>query len=261
MPNYFKLSLIEPQYEGYLIDIDGNVYDRLQYKLIPTSSGKGDFYVTLAINDGRGLVKSFIVDNLHLFKRAKAHPDWKKVFPKQRTFTSDIEDSKIELKKETIMSFPNPPPDNLFPLRYLSGCFDDYFLDVDGNVYSNKIKSKGFVKLSCTNGGSYKLGTRIRTREFLLRTAKMNSNWNSIMPMPFTTKKNVTENSVIPTNGQFIIASVVDGKLVIGSNPKVHIESSSLTTEMERLAKACPGTQFIALMVTKTCVAGAVKWN
>lgn len=264
MSHVFKLSLIEPSYEGYTMDFDGRIYDKSGHELIVYVQRPGEFYVTMTVADGRGLVRSFAVDKIHLMESAKAHPQWKKVFPEKRTYATDIENFKLESKKEKIMS--TQKPEGLFNLVNTSTHLTGYYIDKDGYVYSNKLKNKPYVRLlgDSKNHSTvfheitrYKLNGRTYTAAELLRKAKQHANWSSTM----ATKKEIKDIVIIPRKGEHIIASVVDGKLVIGSNPKVHVEAGALQTEMERLAKVSPGTKFIALTVTLTCVAGEVKWS
>jgi hypothetical protein len=55
-----------------------------------------------------------------------------------------------------------------------------------------------------------------------------------------------------------VIASITEGKLTFGTEPKVHSTLKSVDEELARLAKLMPGTVFVKLLITGAVVAGGL---
>jgi hypothetical protein len=155
-------------------------------------------------------------------------------------------------------------PANLIALDFLGARYNGYFFDRQYNLYSNK--SGTHVKLLGTFTGGirrYTLSglviTAANLKSCVIDSAAWKKFWRDFDNKATSANPDIVKT--VPERGDSIIASIVDGRLVVGTNPKVHVTAKSLTDEMTRLANVSPGTLFIALTVSKTCIAGEIKWS
>ena len=58
-----------------------------------------------------------------------------------------------------------------------------------------------------------------------------------------------------------IIGRVHKGRLVFGSEPKIHMTADSVKRQMERLAMEHPGVKFVEFKIGQSVVAGGVTWE
>ena len=65
----------------------------------------------------------------------------------------------------------------------------------------------------------------------------------------------------VDKKGTIIGSITADGKISFSEKPKFHLNESSVTDEMVRLATQFPGTTFVAFKVTKSVVASGLLWK
>lgn len=160
---------------------------------------------------------------------------------------------------------------DVFPLQgVLIGCAH-YYMARDQKIYSDKSKGPAkWLKGSLVNGVRYYTLNTLKYKEgyiaykivmhhqhdFLRQTEQRNSQ------MKVTEMKTASLNDVVEgvKRKGTIIGSIVNGKLVLGTNPKFHYTDSTVKAELARLATVAPGTTFVALKVTSSVVAAGLVW-
>lgn len=167
---------------------------------------------------------------------------------------------------------------NAFPLGKLSGNWTGYFIATTGQIYSNKqtkqedhVKKMHGKRVSGLNARTYTLSGVSQRSDRLLALAKRSLSWardtelaapqlpEEAKPQwPFPIDKATSDAyrgkkpdvlQAVKDRG-FVIASIVDNKLVFGSEPKIHSTVMSVEAELGRLAAASPGTVFVRLDIT-----------
>lgn len=175
---------------------------------------------------------------------------------------------------------------HLFPLHLIgSNIGGAYFMDATGNVYSNRTGNLVQLRGSRTNSGTYyKFGQQWGSgwrHDTLVARAKAHKEWAAhTAPKLFANapqldvaagamekfvkvpKRDHAETVEIGVKLKgSIIARIHKGKLVFGSDPKIHTTSRSLEDEMLRLAQSHPGVKFVELKCERSVVAGGLSWE
>lgn len=158
---------------------------------------------------------------------------------------------------------------NLFPLSNTNAGLRGYFIDVAGDVWSNR-KTNEPQKLTVRNGIvqlTYLGSQRSFSVVSLLSNARTQSKWHAETG---TSKKPVPEvkavkpaPSTVPVklSGWIIGSLTAEGSFSFASTPKVQSTEADATAELERLAKAHPGKTFVSFKIEKSAVAGGVVWG
>lgn len=170
---------------------------------------------------------------------------------------------------------------NLFPLSVILPNIqtDKYFMSADGSVFStargkfvrllgsNQYRGRTFtvpaasLTFQCRNGGT------VTVRHIELKSrATCHPSFTSHV------KEEITLNTLgadhhatsveagIKAKGS-IIGRVHKGRLVFGSEPKIHMTADSVKRQMERLAMEHPGVKFVEFKIGQSVVAGGVTWE
>ena len=159
---------------------------------------------------------------------------------------------------------------NLFHLTAVDSSLTGYFIDAHGAVYSNR--GNGLIKRltgsrTSSNNVYYTLNNRSYRAGDLMKSAKAN-------PM-FARETSMDAERAVTTSDRshaasaeagvkqrgVVLATIQDGKLHFGSEPKFHLTQKSYESEMERIARASPGVKVVALKVVRSVVAGEVVWE
>jgi hypothetical protein len=163
---------------------------------------------------------------------------------------------------------------NLFDLSLVRAAFKGYFMDASGNIFSNKSgKIKPMLGSATASGKYYTLngqtysGTSIKnsavgTRFYAETKATLGAPQVSAPALAGSPTDRSYATSIdngIKQRG-VVICSVVNERLVFGSDPKIHTTAASWKGEIERLARNNPGVKFIALRVDSAVVANGVTW-
>lgn len=165
---------------------------------------------------------------------------------------------------------------NLYSLANAVTRFGNYYVDRTFNVYS--MKSGTLKKLAGSKtyrGRYYTLNNESVSEDAIKRYCGSPANYTKfISETQVGGLPTAGVAAAVPANRQYaqtvdegiklrgkIIASVDGGRLVFGSNPKIHTSDSSWRDEIERLAKNNPGVKFIVLSIQGALVAGGVTWS
>jgi hypothetical protein len=180
------------------------------------------------------------------------------------------------------------------PLSLVTSRWDGYFVDRAGVVYSNKktdaVDHVRVMKGTRPYGTSHRNYTLNRVSvqgPYLLSQAKKVSTWMK-QTAPYTDVSTPAEVAALPEEAKpqwpfptdkaksdaylgkkqdvlqavkdrgFVIASIVDNKLVFGSEPKIHSSVVSANEELARLANTSVGTVFVRLDINAAVVAGGL---
>ena len=157
---------------------------------------------------------------------------------------------------------------NLFHLSAVDAArLAGYYLDAHGAVYSTH--GNGLVKRLAGSRRNciqyYTLNNRSYRAADLLKSAKANPTFaqETLASVSQTAADRAhasnTEDGVKARG--VVLATIQDGKLHFGSEPKLHLTQKSYEAEMERIAHASPGTKVVALKVVRSVVAGKVVWE
>ena len=162
---------------------------------------------------------------------------------------------------------------NLFALSNVNTSWNGYFIDKMFNVFSNKsgvIKQLQGSRSSGTYNRTFTLNGRTVThmtiKAMIVDRADMHSRFRRdtgvdrkevVAPAQTLDASDLGLSNAIKGRGT-VIASVVKGKLVLGSVPKIHPSDSEAQAEMIRLAHAAPGTKFVMLKITGSAVLGGL---
>ena len=169
---------------------------------------------------------------------------------------------------------------HLFPLEKFQSRFRGYYMSADGKVYStrgnNKLKELSGSKANSwsnryftLDGGSWEqnhlTGNCKAHKDFVLETTVPSVTGIKTAQMPavkLTTERNhaKTAEEALAAKGS-IIASVVNGKFLFGSNPVIHTTQESLKSEMARLASQNPGVRYVAFTITGSVISGGMNWS
>lgn len=175
----------------------------------------------------------------------------------------------------------------VYPLNRVFPALSQYYIDVEGAVYSTKGKNpRKFVGARASSGGRYyTLNGRSWKSDDLLMGAKLKADFNTeigtvkiedVKPQwPFdqlidnsSSMKDRVHASTVEAGLKgkgWVIAQVAvhDGEqfLMFGSKPKIHMTPSSVNAELTRLATAKPGTKYVGFKVDRTLVAGGLSWE
>lgn len=171
---------------------------------------------------------------------------------------------------------------HLFPLHLLgSNIGTSYFMDRNGGVFSARTGNLVQLRGSRTNSGTYfKFGQQWGSgwrHDTLKQRAMAHKEWlkHTVPPSdekvqvdtavgfekPLANRAHAPNVEVgIKAKGS-LIARVHKGKLVFGSDPKIHTTDQSVRDEMLRLATSHPGTKFVELTIAKAVVAGGLSWE
>lgn len=170
---------------------------------------------------------------------------------------------------------------NLFPLSVILNVRRGrYFLSADYSVYS--IASGKLVRLlgSRTSSGltfsfapGAGVGKQIVKHEKIVHLANacptfkdhvkidtLGVNVNKIENTTPKTSHAPTIEAGVKAKGS-IIGRVHKGRLVFGSEPKIHTTLDSVRNEMQRLAIQYPGVKFVECKIVSTVIAGGVTWE
>lgn len=171
---------------------------------------------------------------------------------------------------------------NLFPLNNIEPAAHGYFMDADGAIYSTRAKANQLRRLFGTHTSSgryFKMGHYTHRLDHLVNRAKSHPNWSaetkatiSLSNIDYKAPKPSVQNAeqrmyacdihTAIRNRAVIIAAVNEnGKLVFGTDPKMHVGEESYRSEMQRLASLKPGTKFVALQIVTAVTATGVQWE
>jgi hypothetical protein len=180
------------------------------------------------------------------------------------------------------MSLINGQP--MFPLRNVSqNISTGYYMDRNGGVWSTRGSKDGAqavqLKGSRSNSGTYfKFGQQWGSgwrHDTLKQMAMTHKDWaketaefgakaaelKAVLAKTPTSTRAYAETVLdgIAQRGS-VIGRVHKGKLVFGSEPKIHLTAQSVRDEMLRLATTYPGTKFVRLVVDSAVVSGGLEW-
>jgi hypothetical protein len=165
---------------------------------------------------------------------------------------------------------------NLYPLERITNSVPGYFMDAQYEVYSTR-GGKNLTRLygSSANGNRYyTLGGVSWNKRDLMRQAAADPAFKTETSPIQTTVRTalqaafavadrshaVTVADGIKARG-WVIAKVQNGSLAFGSKPKIHLTEKSVKAEMERLAIAEAGTQFVSLKIDGAVIASGLRWD
>ena len=162
---------------------------------------------------------------------------------------------------------------NLYPLERITNSVPGYFMDAQYEVYSTR-GGKQLARLygSSANGNRYyTLGGVSWNKRDLMRRAAADPAFKSettsqpismvLQPTAPADRAHATSLTHGLKARGFVIAKVQAGRLVFGSNPKIHLTADSVRSEAERLAIAEPGVQFVSLQITGSVIAAGLQWD
>lgn len=169
---------------------------------------------------------------------------------------------------------------NVFPLVKMDQFMNGYFIDKDGNVYSNKVSMRTLTKLtgsSTPSGRYYTLNKRTYRADSLIARAKQHPMFaQEVYPAAVAVAVQLATTApaaVTPANKSksaaklvaakgFVLATVgPSDKLVFGTDPMFQLDLPTATTEAERIANLKPGTRIVVLQAVRSVVAGGTKWE
>lgn len=165
---------------------------------------------------------------------------------------------------------------NLFHLADVRASLNGYYMDMNFQIFSVKSGTLKQMAGSATASGRYfTLNGQTYAHHYLKSLVENLLKFKSDTKVTLVSK---STDQVFDSEGYSIdreyassitdgikrrgtvIASVVDNRLVFGSNPKIHTTKRSWESEIERLARHNPGITFIALDIKTAAVAGGVTW-
>lgn len=185
---------------------------------------------------------------------------------------------------------------NLFPLSVILPNIqtDKYFMSADGSVFSmargkfvrllgsNQYRGRTFtvpaasLTFQCRNGGTVTVRhIELKSRatchpsftshvkeEITLNTLRADMNKMQAKPVVVVGESHhaTSVEAGIKAKGS-IIGRVHKGRLVFGSEPKIHMTADSVKRQMERLAMEHPGVKFVKFKIGQSVVAGGVTWE
>jgi hypothetical protein len=170
----------------------------------------------------------------------------------------------------------------LFPLNLASKGLEGYYMDASSRVWSTRAGAAKILAGSNTksgryyslNGSSYRADTLTRVakqhQDFVLHTGAGPVGFAVLAKAEAAIQANVAKSTPrshavdvqtgVAQRG-VVIASIVDGKIVLGSDPKIHLTEQSWVDEMARLAQTKPGVTFISMKIVRSVVTGTVIWG
>lgn len=173
----------------------------------------------------------------------------------------------------------------LFPMAMLRHSFDGYYMNVQGAIFSNRGPSGKLRQLNgsrTTSGHYFTLNNSTWRHDQLMREAKAHAKFAN-HTTGITSEDRIMQKSVSSTADQVlnairdrhhaenvaqgvkqkgvVLATIVDGTLIFGSRPKIHLSDESWRAEAERIAVAKPGLKVVALKVVGSVVSGGVNWE
>lgn len=174
--------------------------------------------------------------------------------------------------------------DYLFPLEKVNYRFRGYFIDKEGQVYSTRGPGARLSRLAGSKQNSwsnryYTLDGASWEHGHLIRQAKAHGDFAKETTAAIKTgplggsavlsalQARASERSHAKTTDEAInsrgsiIASVIDGKFVFGSNPVVHTTAESVKSELARLAMQNPGIRYVEFKINATVVSGGLNWS
>jgi hypothetical protein len=184
---------------------------------------------------------------------------------------------------------------HLFPMEKFQSRFRGYFMDKDGNIFSTRGTGKlkqlmgsqqygyqtryftldgatfqqSYLTTNCKSHRDFGIETSVPTVTGI-RTSTLPS---KVQPGAVLTKLKATGAAITAERNHArtvdealsskgtMIASIVDGKFVFGTNPVIHTTEASLKSEMTRLAGLNPGVHFVAFKIAGSVVSGGVVWS
>lgn len=178
---------------------------------------------------------------------------------------------------------------NLFPLSVILPNIqtDKYFMSADGSVFStargkfvrllgsNQYRGRTFT-FQCRYGGTVTVRhIELKSRatchpsftshvkeEITLNTLGADMNKMQAKPVVVVGESHhaTSVEAGIKAKGS-IIGRVHKGRLVFGSEPKIHMTADSVKRQMERLAMEHPGVKFVEFKIGQSVMAGGVTWE
>lgn len=166
---------------------------------------------------------------------------------------------------------------NLFDLGTANANYKGYYMDRDFNIYSTRTGSLKRLQGSMTASGRYFTLNGFTYRFDLIKnSAVTNSRFyteTQSTVAPATQAAAVAQLAGSDNDRQYassvqagikgrgvVIGSVVNGRLVFGSDPKIHMTEKSWKAEIERLARNNPGVTFVHMKIGGGVVANGVTW-
>lgn len=170
---------------------------------------------------------------------------------------------------------------NVFPLELVLHGAAGYFMDAQGEIWSEKSRKGVLIRLAgstSANGryvnlsiGGFSTSHKVadltiraqRHTEFAKHTAPFGEAAAVVVPKttlaaaqaaaltasaPFQSKHAASIDAGIKLRG-WVIATVENGKLSFGADPKIHITDDSVNTELARLASAKRDTKYVKLQI------------
>lgn len=169
---------------------------------------------------------------------------------------------------------------NVFPLVKADSLFHGYFMDAEGNVYSNKAHSQRLAALNGSrtpSGRYYTLNGRAYRADRLIAMAKQLPSF--VMETGQATTPVIVSAPAAPNNQPlpvgrtksaaaavkakgFLLAHVgPTDRLVFGTDPVLHLTRSTAVEEATRVASLKPGTKVVLLQIIASVVAGGTQWE
>jgi hypothetical protein len=184
---------------------------------------------------------------------------------------------------------------NVFPLVKADSLLQGYFMDADGNVYSNKGLAGGnrLSKLGGSrtqSGRYYTLNGRSFRADRLVTSAKQCPSFvietagTTVTPVivsaPVAAWPMIGGQGPATANNQplpagrtrsakqaakdkgFVLAHIgPTDRLVFGTEPVLHLARSTAVEEAERVANLKPGTKILVLQIVGSVTAGGTQWE
>jgi hypothetical protein len=177
----------------------------------------------------------------------------------------------------------------VFPLSQICAQWKGYVIDAAGTIYSNRqtkdpktVKKMLGTRVYGSSQRNFTLNKVNHRGDRVLAQAKRASTWvretdpkqlevpelpaEAKPQWPFPTDKAQSDAylgkkqdvlQAVKDRGH-VIASITEGKLTFGAEPKIHSTLKSVDEEVARLAKLMPGTVFVKLLITGAVVAGGL---
>jgi hypothetical protein len=143
----------------------------------------------------------------------------------------------------------------LFAIASYDSKFVDYYLDVQGNLWSVKTGKPKMIKTHRFGLNGYTVHI-----ENMIRDIRKTLLWQNYLDQ-ISTKVQKGAPSVPVKRNCFVIAVIEDGVAKFSSSPKVHETDEAATEEVQRLVNANPGKSFAYFKCMGVAVANGVTWS
>jgi hypothetical protein len=169
---------------------------------------------------------------------------------------------------------------NVLPLVKTDSLLQGYFMDAEGNVYSNKAHHGKLALLGGSrtpSGRYYTLNGRSFRADRLVTMAKQCPSFvmeTSFATQPVIVQAPATANNQPLPSGRtrsakqaakdkgFVLAHIgPTDRLVFGTDPVLHLARSTAVAEAERVANLKPGTKILVLQIVGSVVTGGTQWD